>query len=80
MLIALARSWSVRGASHKPAVMVSYLLVTHVCPPYLVERLVIVFLVLPKWKIAAIPGNGCEVQGENYVAWLQGSKMSVGGW
>ena len=44
------------------------------------EGLVIVFLVLLKWKVAAILGNGCGVQGQNYVAWLQVSKMSVGGW
>ena len=80
MLIASAKSWSVRGASHQPALMVSCLLVTRVCPVYLVERLVIVFLVLLKWEVAAILGNGCGVEGQNYVAWLQGSKMSVGGW
>ena len=33
-----------------------------------------------KWEVAAILGNGCGVQGQNCVAWLQGSKMSVGGW
>ena len=38
------------------------------------------FLVLLKWEIAAILGNGCGVQGQNYVAWLQGSKMLVRGW
>ena len=80
MLIASAKSQSARGASHQPTVIVSYLLVTHVCPAYLVEGLVIVFLVLPKWEVAAILENGCGVQGENYVAWLQGSKMSVEGW
>ena len=55
-------------------------LTTRVCLVYLVEGLVIVFLVLLKWEVAAILGNGCGVQGQNYVAWLQGSKMSVGGW
>ena len=80
MLIASAKSRSARGASHQPAVMISYLLVTRVCPVYLVEGLVIVFLVLLKWEVAAILGNGCGVQGQTYVAWLQGSKMSVGGW
>ena len=44
------------------------------------EELVIVFSVLLKWEVAAIIGNGFEVQGQNYVAWLQGSKMSLGGW
>ena len=51
-----------------------------VCPVCLVEVLVIVFLVLLKWEVAAILGNGCGVQRQNYAAWLQGSKMSVGGW
>ena len=37
-----AKSWSMRGASHQPAFMGSCLLVTHVCPFYLV------FLVLLK--------------------------------
>ena len=44
------------------------------------ERLVIAFLVLLKWEVAAILGNGRGVQGQNYVAWLQESKMLVGGW
>ena len=80
MLIASTKSQSERGASYQPAVMVSCLLVTCVCPVYLVEGLVIVFLVLLKWEVAAILRNGCEVLGQNYVAWLQGKKMSVGGW
>ena len=41
------------------------------------EGLVIVFLVLLKWEVAAILGNVCGVQGQNYVAWLQGNKVSV---
>ena len=41
---------------------------------------VIVSLVLLNWEVAAILGNGCGVRGKNYVAWLQGSKMLVGGW
>ena len=57
-----------------------FCLTTRVCLVYLVEGLVIVFLVLLKWEVAAILGNGCGVQGQNYVAWLQRSKMSVGGW
>ena len=43
------------------------------------EGLVILFLVLLKWEVAAILGNGCGVQGQNYVAWLHGSKVLVGG-
>ena len=46
MLIASAKSRSVRGASHQPAFMSSSLLVTRICPVYLVEELVLVFLVL----------------------------------
>ena len=81
ILIALAKSRSMRGASHQPVLMVSCLTISHVClSVYLVEGLVIVFLVLLKQEVAAILGNGCEVQGQNYVAWLQGSKMLVGGW
>ena len=30
------------------------------------------------WEVAAILGNDCGIQGQNYVAWLQESKMSVG--
>ena len=37
-----------------------------------------VSMVLVVWEVAAILGNGCEIQGQNYVAWLQGSKMPVG--
>ena len=44
------------------------------------EGLVIVFPVLLKWEVAAILRNGCGVHGQTYVAWLQGSTMSVGGW
>ena len=62
MLIVSAKSWSTRGASHQPAVMISC-----VCPVYLVEGLVIVFLVLLKWEVAAILGNVCGVQGQTYV-------------
>ena len=51
-----------------------------VCRVNVVEGLVIVFLVLLKLEVAAILGNGCGVQGLNYVGWLQGKKESVGGW
>ena len=37
-----------------------------------------VSMVLVLWEVAAILGNGCGIQGQNYVAWLQGSKMPVG--
>ena len=29
-------------------------------------------------EVTAILGKGCGVQGQNYVVWLQGSKMTVG--
>ena len=32
----------------------------------------------PPQEVAAILGNGCGIQGQNYIAWLQGSKMLVG--
>ena len=35
------------------------------------EGLGIVFLVLLKWEVAAILGNGCGVEGQHYVAWFQ---------
>ena len=34
-------------------------------------------MVLVLWEVAAILGNGCGIQGQNYVAFLQGSKMPV---
>ena len=34
--------------------------------------------VLVLWEVAAVLGNGCGNQGQNYVAWLQGSKMPIG--
>ena len=37
-----------------------------------------VSMVLVLWEVAAILGNGCGIQGQNYVAWLQGSKTPVG--
>ena len=69
MRIASAKSRSARGLYHQPAVMVSCLTISHgVCPVYLVEGLVIVFLVSLRWEVAAILGNGCGIQGQNYVA------------
>ena len=29
-------------------------------------------------EVAAMLGNSCGIQGQNYVAWLQGNKMPVG--
>ena len=35
-------------------------------------------MVLPLWVVDAILGDGYEIYGQNYVALLQGSEMSVG--
>ena len=40
------------------------------------EELIIVLL---KWEIAAILGNGFGFQGQSYAAWIQISKMFVEG-
>ena len=37
-----------------------------------------VSMVLFLWEVAVILGNGCGIQGQNDVAWLQGGKMPVG--
>ena len=69
MVIASAKSQSMRGASHQPALMVSFLTIGHTCLPCLPSGMVShCFLVLLKWEVPAILGNGCEVQGQNYVA------------
>ena len=38
----------------------------------------LVSMVLFLWEVGVILGNGCGIQGQNYVAWLRGSKMPVG--
>ena len=35
-------------------------------------------MVLVLWQVTAILENGCGIQGQNHVAWLQESKMPVG--
>ena len=35
-------------------------------------------MILVLWNFAAILGNGCEIQVQNYVVWLQVNKMPVG--
>ena len=35
-------------------------------------------MVLVLWEVAVTLGNGCGIQGQNYVLWLLGSKMPVG--
>ena len=47
MQIALAKSWSARGASYQPAFMGSCLTISHTCLPCL-PQLVLVFLVFLK--------------------------------
>ena len=37
-----------------------------------------VSMILVLWNFAAIAGNGCEIQVQNYVAWLQVSDIPVG--
>ena len=37
-----------------------------------------VSMVLVLLEVAAILGNGCGIQGQNYVAWVQESKTPVG--
>ena len=38
----------------------------------------VIVLVIVLWEVNAILRNGCEIQRQNYVAWLQGSEMPVG--
>ena len=38
----------------------------------------IVSMVLLLWEIDAFPGNGYGIQGQNYVALIQGDEMSAG--
>ena len=35
-------------------------------------------MVIVLWEVTAILGNGCGIQGQKYVAWLQGSEIPVG--
>ena len=102
MLVASAKSQSVRGVSHHPVFMGSCLAISHTCLPCLpserisptcvlcplmiglihndgsVDVFCMVSMVLVLWEAAAILENGFRIQGQNYVAWLQGSKMPVG--
>ena len=43
-----------------------------------VDIFCMVIIVLVLWAVPDILGNGCGIQGQIYVAWLQGSKMPVG--
>ena len=35
-------------------------------------------MVIILWEVTAILGNGCGIQGQKYVAWLQGSEIPEG--
>ena len=35
-------------------------------------------MVIVLWKVTAILGNGSGMQGQKYIAWLQGSEIPVG--
>ena len=37
-----------------------------------------VSMIIVLWKFNAILGNGCGIQDQNYVAWLQGSGITLG--
>ena len=37
-----------------------------------------VSMVIVLWEVNVILGNGCGIQGQKYVAWLQGSEIPVG--
>ena len=54
MLIALAKSRSMRGSSHQPAFMSSCLTITHTCFPYLPRGKTLVFYLgdsmLERWE------------------------------
>ena len=36
-----------------------------------------VSMVIVLWEVTAILGNGCEIEGQKYVASLQGSEIPV---
>ena len=36
-----------------------------------------VSMVIVLWKVTVILGNGCGMQGQQYVAWLLGSEVPV---
>ena len=50
MLIASAKSWNARGASHQPVFMGSCMAISpRVCPVYLVEEFVLLVFCVPFW-------------------------------
>ena len=78
-----AKSRSARGASHQPAFMGNCLTISHMFLPCLPSRwlspcgsvdfyLRMVSMVLVPWRVGAILGNGCGIQGQNYVVLRQG--------
>ena len=34
-------------------------------------------MVIDLWEVTAVLRNGCGIQGQKYVAWLQGSEIPV---
>ena len=43
-----------------------------------VDIFCMVSMVMVLCEVNALLGNGCEIQGQNYVAWYQESEMPVG--
>ena len=43
-----------------------------------VDVFCMVSVVIVLWEVTTILGNGCGIQGQKYVAWLQGSKIPLG--
>ena len=35
-------------------------------------------MVIVPWKVTAVLGNGCGMQGQKCIAWLQGSEIPAG--
>ena len=60
-----AKSWSMRGAPEQPA------------HGNAVGILFAWYGFSPLQEVAPILGNGLGIQGQNYIVWLQGSKMLV---
>ena len=89
MLIASAKSRSVRGASHQTAFLGDCLTISHMCLPCLPGGgwaspcvLLLTFFSwwvwFYLWSVDAILGNGCGIEGQNYVVLLQGGTMYAG--
>ena len=91
MLIASAKSWSVRGASHQPAFMGSCLTISHICLPRLpgggwanpcvlwplvIELMVVLLTFFFMVGMVLLMECWCySREGQNNVVLLQGGKM-----